>query len=95
VSVELGGIGLAVGGDVSIVQGFTRGVVARDVRLKQGLAASVIAGNVTMEKQSGAFIVIARKVEGNVRAVLDWRGALAFGAGLGIAVAMLGRRKKS
>ena len=36
---------------------------------------------------------MARKVEGNVRTVLDWRGALAAGAALGIAIGLLARRK--
>jgi hypothetical protein len=95
VSVELGAIGLAVGGDVSIVQGAVRAVVARDVQMKQTLASTVMAGSVTMDRQSGAFIVIARRVDGTVRAVLDWRGALALGAAMGVAIALLGRRTKS
>jgi len=95
VSVELGAIGLAVGGDVSIVQGAARAVVARDVQMKQTLASTVMAGSVTMDRQSGAFIVIARRVDGTVRAVLDWRGALALGAAMGVAIALLGRRKKT
>ena len=37
--------------------------------------------------------VVARKVEGNVRVLLDWRGALAAGAALGIAIALISRRK--
>jgi hypothetical protein len=53
----------------------------------------VVASHVTFDKRGGAFIVLARKVEGDVRAVLDWRGALAAGAALGIAIALLSRRK--
>jgi hypothetical protein len=48
-----------------------------------------------MEKRSAALIVVARTVEGNVRTMFDWRGALALGAGLGVAIALLGRHKKS
>jgi hypothetical protein len=58
------------------------------------MAGSVVAANVTLEKQTGAFLVMARKVEGDVRTVLDWRGALAAGAALGIVVGLLGRRKR-
>jgi hypothetical protein len=47
-----------------------------------------------MERQSGAFVVLARKVEGNVRTVLDWRGALALGAALAVGIGLLARRKR-
>jgi hypothetical protein len=53
----------------------------------------VVAANVTLEKQTGTLVLIARRVEGNVRTVLDWRGALAAGAALGIAIGLLSRRK--
>jgi hypothetical protein len=46
-----------------------------------------------MEPQSGALLILARKVEGNVRPVLDWRGALALGATLGVGIGLLARKK--
>jgi hypothetical protein len=46
-----------------------------------------------MEPQSGALLILARKVEGNVRPVLDWRGALALGAALAVGIGLLARRK--
>jgi len=55
------------------------------VHIGQGGAGSVVAAKRDIEKQSGTVLVIARRVEGNVRTMLDWRGALAFGAALGIA----------
>jgi hypothetical protein len=42
------------------------------------------------------MFLIARRVEGNVRTVLDWRGAVAFGAAFGVVVSLfrgLGRRR--
>jgi hypothetical protein len=87
VSTELGSIGLAVAREVSVTQGYARTVLARDVRISQG-------ANVTFEKQSGTFVLVARRVNGQVRTVLDWRGALAFGAAVGIAVGLLARRKR-
>jgi hypothetical protein len=38
-------------------------------------------------------VLVARRVEGNVRTVLDWRGALIAGAVIGIAMGLLARRK--
>jgi len=93
VSTEMGAIGFAIGGDVSVTQGYARAILARDVRIRQGGAGSVVADHVTFEKQSGAFMVLARRVEGNIRPVLDWRGALAAGAALGIAIGLLSRRR--
>ena len=94
VSVELGAVGLAVAGEVELKQSYARAVLARDVHIRQGGAQTIVAGNVTLEKQSGTFILIARRVEGDVRTVLDWRGALAIGAALALGVGLLARRKR-
>jgi hypothetical protein len=93
-SVELGVVGLVVSGDAALTQSYARSILAREVRIKQSVAQSVVAGNVVFEKQSGAFIVLARKVEGDVRTVLDWRGALALGAVLAAGIGLLARRKR-
>jgi hypothetical protein len=63
VSTELGPIGLAIGREVSVKQGFARFALGRDIRFRQGGAGTVAAANVTFEGQSGALIVVARKVE--------------------------------
>ena len=42
------------------------------------------------------LIVIARRVDGHVKTLLDWRGALALGAGIGAVIALFrprGRRR--
>jgi hypothetical protein len=96
ISVELGAIGVAIGSDVSVTQGFARTVLARNAVVRQGGARTIVAGNVTLEGKSSTVILVARKVEGDVRTVLDWRGALAVGAGLAIAAGLLrlGRRSR-
>lgn len=94
VSVGMGAVGLAVGGDVSVTQGFARTVIARDVRIEQAGARTVIASTATFDKSSGALVVIAAKAEGNVRTLLDWRGALAFGAAFGILVGLVRRVRR-
>ena len=95
ISVELGAIGVAVGTDVSVTQGFVRTVLARNVVVHQGGARTIVAGNVTLEGRSRSIILLARKVEGDVRTVLDWRGALALGAGLAIAAGLLRLGKRT
>jgi hypothetical protein len=37
--------------------------------------------------------MIARHVEGDVRTLLDWRGAIAFGAAFGVVVSFFRRRR--
>ena len=96
VNIEMGALGAALAGEVSVTQGIARTVVAREVHLEQSLAQSILADRVTMKPGSAALIVIARRVDGQVRAFLDWRGALALGAGIGAAVALFrprGRRR--
>jgi hypothetical protein len=75
-----------------------QGVIARDVFLEQAGARTVVANRVTMGRQSGAFLILARSVEGDVRSLFDWRGALAFGAAFALVSAFLrghirGRRR--
>jgi hypothetical protein len=94
VSSELGTIGLALGKDVSLHQGFARAVAARDLHIRQGGAGSVVAGNVTFEGPGFAGLVVARKVEGRVRALMDWRGALVAGAAFGLVFGLIARRKR-
>ena len=62
---------------------------ARDVHLEQGGARNIIANRVTMGRQSGAFLILARSVEGDVRSLFDWRGALAFAAAFAVVTAFL------
>jgi len=38
------------------------------------------------------LVLIARRVDGDVRTLLDWRGALAFGVAFGIVSAIFRRR---
>jgi hypothetical protein len=51
----------------------------------------VVANQVTMGRGSGALLVIGRRIEGDVRTLLDWRGALAFGAAIGLVVGLVRR----
>lgn len=92
VAVELGGIGAALAGEVTVRQGIARTILARDVRVGQSLVRSIVANTVHAERPTGVLVLLARRVDGDVRAVLDWRGAAVLGAFLAL-VAWLARRR--
>jgi hypothetical protein len=93
VSVEMGGIGAALGDEVRVTQGAVNAIVARDVRIEQAGVRTIIANNVHVERTTGVLVMIARHVEGDVRTLLDWRGAIAFGAAFGVVVSFFRRRR--
>lgn len=93
VSVEMGGLGIAFAREAHVTQGVARSVIAQDVRVDQGLVGTAIAGKVTFERPSGVFLLIAGKTDGPVNALLDWRGALAFGAVFGVVTGLIRRRR--
>jgi hypothetical protein len=93
ISVELGGIGAAFGDQVRITQGGVGSVVAREARIEQAVVRTVVANEVHAERTTGVLVLLARRVDGDVRTLLDWRGALAFGAAFGIVSSLLRRRR--
>jgi hypothetical protein len=93
ISVEMGGIGAALGAEVRVTQGAVNAIVARDVRIEQAGVRTMIANNVHVERTTGVLVMIARHVEGDVRTLLDWRGAIAFGAAFGLVVSLFRRRR--
>lgn len=92
VSVEMGGVGLMVAREARLSQGGAQTVLARDVHVEQGIVGTVVANHVTVDRPSLVGLVLARNVHGEVRAILDWRGALAFGAVAGLLLGLLRRR---
>jgi hypothetical protein len=90
--VERGAIGAALGEQVELSRSYARSIVARQVQLDRAAARIVIAADVRTN-QSAVMLLVARKVGGDVRVLLDWRGALAFGAAAGVVLALLGRRR--
>ena len=69
-------------------------MLARDVRIDRGGAQTVVAQRVTFERPGGALVVLAQHVEGNVRPLLDWRGALVLGGIVAAVLALVRGRKK-
>jgi hypothetical protein len=94
VSVELGGIGAALAGELTVTQGAAGSIVAREARVQQSFVRLLIANVVHVERPSGVLFLVARKVDGNVKAILDWRGALAFGAAFGVVTSIFRRRRR-
>jgi hypothetical protein len=84
VGVEFGSVGAALAGDLQVTQGYAGSVIAREATLEQGFVRTLIAGKVTITRPSAVLVMIAGRVEGNVRPLLDWRGALAAGFAFGI-----------
>lgn len=93
VVVERGAIGAVLADEVEVSQGMVQTVLAREVELEQAFARTVIAGNVTVEKPSFIGLLVAGRVEGAARPIIDWRGALVIGGLLVAAMALFGRRR--
>ena len=92
VSVEMGGLGIAFAREAHLTQGGARSIIAQDVRVDQSLVGTALAGRVSFERPSGVFLLIAGRVEGPVKALFDWRGAIVFGAAFGLVVGIIRRR---
>jgi hypothetical protein len=93
-SVELGGVGAALTDEFELRQGVAGAVIARDARFEQAGVRTLIANRVHFGPNSGAGVVLAAHVEGNVRTLFDWRGALAFGAAAGLVAGLFRNRRR-
>ncbi len=95
VSLEMGAVGAAIGDEVRVTQSMSGFVAAQgEAIVDQSLVSTLIADRVTIRQPSAVLLLIARQVDGTVRPLLDWRGALAAGAVAGIVIGLLrlGRR---
>lgn len=93
VSVEMGGVGAVFADEARVSQGLANAVVAREAHVEQSLVQTVLAERVVFQRPSGVFLLVARRVEGNVRTLFDWRGAIAFGATFAVIASLLRRRR--
>jgi hypothetical protein len=94
-SVEMGLVGGMAAREASVSQAVVRTVLAQDVRIEQSLVRTVIANRVQVGPTTAIAFVLARRVDGNPRILLDWRGVLALAAVFGAlaAVFRVSRRK--
>ena len=88
-SVEFGSVGAALAGEMRLTQGFASAVAAREATIEQALVRTLIAQQVTVNRPTGVLVMIAQRVSGDVRPVLDWRGALAAGAAFALVTALI------
>ena len=84
-------MGAAFANEVRITQGGVSAVIAREVTLEQAFARTVVAQEVRIDRPSGILVLLAGRVTGDVRPVIDWRGALAFGAVAAVLVQLFRR----
>jgi hypothetical protein len=95
IRVEMGAVGAAIGDKVEIHRGFARIAAARGrLDLRQAGAITVVAERVSMAAGSGAIFVFARRVDGEVRTLFDWRSGAAFGAAAGLVIGLLARGRR-
>ncbi len=94
VSVAMGALGAAVGREVSISQGSAGTILAREARVEEAFVRTMIAREVVVHRSSAVVFLVAQRVSGDVKVLMDWRGALALGAALGTVTAILGRRDR-
>lgn len=107
VNLSQGGANLIEAKKVSITQGAAANVRAEEVTINQGGVALararhltvaenassllVVADKATVEEGGSVFLLVAGSAAGDVRPALDWRSALALGAGFGLVVALIRR----
>jgi hypothetical protein len=96
IAINQGGLGGGLTGKLELSQSAAGTVLAGDARIEQSFVRMLIARDVVVEARSGVLFLVARRVEGDVRALMDWRGALAFGAAFGLVASLMrrGRRRR-
>jgi hypothetical protein len=80
VTVSQGGIAFARGDNVTLQQG--------------GSAFAVIADQADLDPESSVFLLVAGTTNGDVRPVVDWRAAAAFGAAFAFVLGVLRRARR-
>jgi hypothetical protein len=95
VSVEFGSIGAALADELRVSQGSVGFAAAREVNVEQSFVRTLIAQNVRISRPSAVLVLIAGRVEGSVRPLLDWRAGLAFGAAFGVVSALVRRARRA
>jgi hypothetical protein len=93
VSINQGGVAQLRAAEVSVSQGGV--AIARTEHLtvsEDASAFAVLADSAEVHEGGNVFLLIARSTTGEIRPVLDWRAALAIGAGFAIVLRLLRRR---
>jgi len=80
VTISQGGVGLARTEQLTLQDG--------------GNAFAVVADKATLDPETSVFLLVAGSTTGDVRPVLDWRAALALGAGFAVVLSALRRLRR-
>ncbi len=92
VTLSQGGAGQVHADEMHVSQSGVGLARVNNLTLGDGASAfAVVADQATVEEGSNTFLVVSRSVNGEVRSTVDWRAAMAFGAGLGLVVSILRR----
>lgn len=93
VVVQQGALGGALAGELTVRQSFARSILAREARVEQSFVRMLSAVEVRIERSTFVGVLLARRVVGDVRVLVDWRGAAAFGAAFGLVAGLVGRAR--
>jgi hypothetical protein len=95
VTISQGGAASVRADELNVSQGGVAVARSEKVTLQQGGSAfAVIADEATLDPQSSVFMLIAGSTNGDVRPVIDWRAAAAFGASFAIVLGLLRRARR-
>ena len=91
-TVELGRLGAAFAREATSPRPTPDRSSPRTSASTRAWSARCSTGRATFDRPSGVLMLIAGRVDGPVKALLDWRAALAFGAAFGLVVGLVRRR---
>lgn len=95
VTINQGGAVRVRADELNISQGGVALARAEHLTVQEGgTAFAVIADNATLDPDTSVFLLIAGSTKGDVRPVMDWRAAAAFGAGFAFVVGLLRRVRR-
>lgn len=95
VTINQGGAASIRADQLNVSQGGVAVARSEKVTLQQGGSAfAVIADEATIDPGSSVFLLLAGSTNGDVRPVIDWRAAAAFGAGLALVLGLLRRARR-
>jgi len=94
VTLQQGGVGRVRAQEMSVSMGGVGLATAENLRMGSGSSGLALIGRqATVEEGASVFMLLARNVSGDVRPVLDWRAAAAFGVAAGLVLRLLRRRR--
>lgn len=95
VTINQGGAARIRADELNISQGGVALARAEHLTLQEGGSAfAVIAEKATLDPETSVFLLIAGSTKGDVRPVMDWRAAAAFGAGFAFVLGLLRRVRR-